>query len=144
MRFLGLELGLKEESRRVAFYWIGGKTKSALGLWEKPPWVSETNARDLIVTQHFAFEVDLADLGRMVATMKQRGIKLRNFFGETTDVPPMNWTESPVQITDKKAVVLHQGTSTIGGHRGTHWARLTNRPLRQEERSSRAANDQRR
>ncbi len=86
-KVLGLELGLKEESRRVAFYWIGGKTKSALGLWEKPPWVSETNARDLIVTQHFAFEIELADLGRIVATMKQRGVKLRNFFGETTDVP---------------------------------------------------------
>lgn len=86
-KVLGLELGLKEESRRVAVYWIGGKTKCALGLWEKPPWVSETNARDLIVTQHFAFEIDLADLGRMVATMKQRGIELRNFFAETTDVP---------------------------------------------------------
>jgi lactoylglutathione lyase len=30
-KVLGLELGLKEESRRVAFYWIGGKTRSALG-----------------------------------------------------------------------------------------------------------------
>jgi len=86
-RVLGLELGLKEESRRVAIYWIGGKTKSALGLRDKPPWVSETTAGDQIVTQHFAFEIDLADLGRMVASMKQRGIELRNFFGETTDVP---------------------------------------------------------
>jgi len=86
-RVLGLELGLKEESRRVAIYWIGGKTKSALGLWDKPPWVSETTAGYQIVTQHFAFEIDLADLGRMVASMKQRGIELRNFFGETTDVP---------------------------------------------------------
>jgi catechol 2,3-dioxygenase-like lactoylglutathione lyase family enzyme len=86
-RILGLELGLKEESRRVAIYWIGGRTKSALGLWEKPPWVSETKAGDQIVTQHFAFEIDLADLGPAVASMKQRGIELRNFFGETTDVP---------------------------------------------------------
>jgi lactoylglutathione lyase len=86
-KVLGLELGIKEESRRVAIYWIGGRTKSSLGLWEKPPWVSETKAWDLIVTQHFAFEIDLADLGCMVATMKQRGIELRNFFGETTDVP---------------------------------------------------------
>jgi lactoylglutathione lyase len=84
---LGLELGLKEESRRVAIYWIGGKTKSALGLWEKPPWVSETNAGDQIVTQHFASEIDLADLGRVVASMKQRRIELRNFFGQTTDIP---------------------------------------------------------
>ncbi len=86
-KVLGLELGLKEESRRVAIYWIGGKTKSALGLWEKPPWVSETNAGDQIVTQHFAFEIDLADLGPVVASMKQRRIELRNFFGQTTDIP---------------------------------------------------------
>lgn len=86
-KVLGLELGLKEESRRVAIYWIGGKTRSALGLWEKPPWVSETNARDQIVTQHFAFEIDLADLGRVVAGVKQRGIEFRNFFGQTTDIP---------------------------------------------------------
>ena len=85
-KVLGLELGLKEESRRVALYWIGGKTKGALGLWEKPPWTSETNADDQIVTQHFAFEIDLADLGRVVASMKQRGIELCNFFGEATDV----------------------------------------------------------
>ena len=45
------------------------------------------NARALIVIQHFAFEIDLADLGRVVTSMKQRGIELHNFFGETTDVP---------------------------------------------------------
>jgi catechol-2,3-dioxygenase len=28
-KVLGLELGLKEESRRVAIYWIGGRTKRA-------------------------------------------------------------------------------------------------------------------
>ena len=86
-KVLGLELGLKEESRRVAIYWIGSQTKSARGLWEKPPWVSEANAGDQIVTQHFAFEIDLADLGRVVASMKQRRIELRNFFGQTTDTP---------------------------------------------------------
>jgi len=84
---LGLELGLKEEARRVAIYWIGGKTKSALGLWENPPWVSGGNTGHQIVTQHFAFEVERADLGRAVAGIKKCGIELRNFFGETTDVP---------------------------------------------------------
>jgi lactoylglutathione lyase len=84
---LGLELGLKEQARRVAIYWIGGHGKTALGLWEKPPWASERNAGDQIITQHFAFEVDLADLGRAVAAVKRGGIELRNFFEETTDVP---------------------------------------------------------
>ena len=86
-RVLGLELALKEQERRAAFYWIGGRGKTALGLWEKPPWASGTNPREQIVIQHLAFEVDLADLDRTVAAVKQRGIELRNFFGQPTDVP---------------------------------------------------------
>ncbi len=86
-KILGLELGMKEQVRRVAFYWIGGQGKTALGLWENPPWVSEGNTGGQIITQHFAFEIDLADLGRALAGMKQRGIELRNFFGQATDVP---------------------------------------------------------
>lgn len=86
-KVLGLELALKEQERRVAFYWIGGRGKTALGLWEKPPWVSEGNAGDRIITQHFAFEVDLADLSRTMAAVKQKEIELRNFFGRITDTP---------------------------------------------------------
>lgn len=86
-RVLGLELAMKEQARRVAFYWIGGWGKTVLGLWEKPPWVSGRNSGDQIITQHFAFEIDLTDLGRVVAAVKQRGIELRNFFGQTTSVP---------------------------------------------------------
>ena len=86
-KVLGLELGMKEQARRVAFYWVGGQGKGVLGLWENPPWASERNAGDQIITQHFAFEIDLADLGRAVAGIKQRGIELRNFFEQTTDVP---------------------------------------------------------
>ena len=86
-KILGLELGMKEQARRVAFYWIGGQGKTALGLWKNPPWVSDGNTAGQIITQHFAFEIEPADLGRAVAGIKERGIELRNFFGETTDVP---------------------------------------------------------
>jgi len=86
-KILGLELGMKEQARRVAFYWIGGQGKTVLGLWENPPWVSEGSTGGQIITQHFAFEIEPADLGRVVASIKERGIELRNFFGETTDVP---------------------------------------------------------
>src|SRR5690349_11214103 len=84
---LGLELAMKERERRVAFYWIGGQGKTMLGLWENPPWVSERNAEDRIVTQHFAFEIVPADLACAVAAIKKRGIELRNFFQQATDVP---------------------------------------------------------
>src|ERR1700746_3246946 len=49
--------------------------------------VTENNGEETPGVDQFAFEIDPADLGRVVATMKQRGIELRNFFGETTDVP---------------------------------------------------------
>lgn len=48
---LGLELGMKEQARRVAFFWIGGQGKSVLGLWENPPWVSAGNTTGQIITQ---------------------------------------------------------------------------------------------
>ena len=84
---LGLELGMKEQERRVAFYWIGGQGKTALGLWENPPWALERDAGNRIIKQHFAFEVDPSNLGSVVAGLKQRGIQPRNFFGEATDTP---------------------------------------------------------
>lgn len=84
---LGLELGMNEQERRVAFYWIGGQGKTALGLWENPPWVLERDVGNRIIKQHFAFEVDPSNLGRAVAGLKQRGIQPRNFFGEATDTP---------------------------------------------------------
>jgi catechol 2,3-dioxygenase-like lactoylglutathione lyase family enzyme len=86
-RIVGLELGMKEQVRRAAFYWIGGQGKTALGLWENPPWASERGVEDQIIKQHFAFEIDPANLGRAVAGIKQRGIEPRNFFEQTTDVP---------------------------------------------------------
>src|SRR5437016_12060230 len=52
---LGLELGMKEQARRAAFYWVGGHGKTLLGIWEKPPWVLNRNPGDPIITQHFAF-----------------------------------------------------------------------------------------
>lgn len=84
---LGLQLGMKEQARGVAFYWIGGQGKTALGLWENPPWVSDGNTAGQIITQHFAFEIERADLSRAVASVKERGIELRNFFGQITDTP---------------------------------------------------------
>src|SRR5260370_35541753 len=86
-KILGLELGMKEQARRVAFYWIGGRGKTALGLWGKPPRGSERNAGDPPITEHFAFEIDLTDLGRANAGIKHKGIAFRNFFGERTYLP---------------------------------------------------------
>ena len=54
---LGLELGLTEQARHVAIYWIGGHGKTALGLWERPPWASERNVGDQITRQDTRIQV---------------------------------------------------------------------------------------
>jgi lactoylglutathione lyase len=52
---LGLELAEVIWKRRVAFYWIGGRGNSMLGLWE-----SGTSPQRLSL--HIAFRSDLSDL----------------------------------------------------------------------------------
>jgi catechol 2,3-dioxygenase-like lactoylglutathione lyase family enzyme len=84
---LGLELGMKEDARRAAFYWVGGQRNTMLGLWETLPWAPERNNSEPIVPHHFAFEVAPVDLSRVIANVKSRGIILWNFFGKATDVP---------------------------------------------------------
>ena len=76
---LGLELGVKEEGRRLAFYWIGGWGRSALGLWEKPA--------EQITSRHFAVEIALADMNRAVDDLRSKGLPTTNFFDQATDVP---------------------------------------------------------
>ena len=51
---LGLELGLVDAQRRVAFYWVGGRGEAMLGLWEKPD--------KEIRPQHFAFRASIEDI----------------------------------------------------------------------------------
>jgi catechol 2,3-dioxygenase-like lactoylglutathione lyase family enzyme len=84
MRFygetLGLELGLREEARRVAFYWVGGRGEAMLGLWEKPA--------DQISPQHYAFRATVEDLlTRAVPYLKERDLQPRNFLNDGTDRP---------------------------------------------------------
>jgi lactoylglutathione lyase len=76
---LGLEPGTVDRARRLAIYWIGGRGKAMLGLWEKPP--------EKIVVQHFAFEVRLDDLDRVMEAAREQRIELRDFFDQPADVP---------------------------------------------------------
>jgi lactoylglutathione lyase len=84
---LGLELAHREEARRAAFYWLGRRRNTMLGIWENPPWTAAERAGNLIVIQHIAFETEFADLSRAIANVNARGIQLRNFFDEVTDQP---------------------------------------------------------
>jgi lactoylglutathione lyase len=88
---LGLELALRREvdaaaadahsrgARRFAFFWVGGRGHSMLGLWER--------GREGIRPQHCAFEVGLEELPRVVARLEARGVEFRDFFQQRTTVP---------------------------------------------------------
>jgi catechol 2,3-dioxygenase-like lactoylglutathione lyase family enzyme len=83
MRFyeqvLGLELGTRDDARRLAIYWIGGRGRAFLGLWETP--------KEQISRQHFAFEVELRNLEAATRSLSALGIGVRNFFDEPTEEP---------------------------------------------------------
>jgi catechol 2,3-dioxygenase-like lactoylglutathione lyase family enzyme len=76
---LGLELGMLEETRRIAFYFIGGWNKTMLGLWEKPG--------EEIHSQHLAFEVPLNEFDVEAEKLRSNGITTKNFFNEDSHMP---------------------------------------------------------
>lgn len=83
MRFyeevLGLELGMLDAQRQVAFYWVGGRNTSMLGLWQKPA--------DEIVSQHFAFEVPTARFDEAMEGVLHHGVAVYNFLRDGTSRP---------------------------------------------------------
>jgi lactoylglutathione lyase len=84
MAFYGdaLRLDLAEffPERRVAFYWIGGRGSSMLGLWE-------VGTLPLRQSVHLAFRVGLADLLRAPQDLQQAGIAPLDFEGHPTEEP---------------------------------------------------------
>lgn len=76
---LELEFGLKEEGRRVAFYWIGERGQAMLGLWEQGP--------AQVFPQHFAFEVTVEDMRKAVAYLKSKDLKAHNFLKDGIERP---------------------------------------------------------
>lgn len=77
---LKLELAQAFPERRVAFYWIGGRGKSMLGLWE----VGTVPQR---MSLHLALTVDLPDLLEASQHLRATGIVPRDFSGHPTDEP---------------------------------------------------------
>lgn len=68
------------ESRRVAFYWLGGHGKSMLGVWE----VGSAPSR---LSTHLAFRVSNEDLERSLDLLRAAGIKPLDLAGRETDQP---------------------------------------------------------
>jgi len=77
---LGLELAEVFPERRVAFYWIGGRGNSMLGLWE----VGTGPQR---MSLHLAFRVDLEDLLAAVERLRAANVIPLDFDGKPTGEP---------------------------------------------------------
>jgi lactoylglutathione lyase len=77
---LGLELADVFWDRRVAFYWIGGRGTSMIGLWE-------TGSGPQRLSLHLAFRVDLPDLLEAPARLRAAHVAPLDFAGEPTDEP---------------------------------------------------------
>jgi len=77
---VGLELALMVPDRRVAFFWIGGRGQSMLGVWEVG---TAPNAMRL----HLAFTCEAADVLASPAKLRALGVEPRGFEGEPVEEP---------------------------------------------------------
>ena len=77
---LGLELAQVFSERKVAFYWIGARGGSMLGLWE----VGTAPQR---LSLHIAFRVDLPDLLRAPEILRAANVTPLDFAGNPTQEP---------------------------------------------------------
>lgn len=68
---VGLELAHRVPSRNAAFFWIGGRERSMLGLWE-------IHSSPVRLRLHIAFTATLDDVIRSVATLRAHGIVPRD------------------------------------------------------------------
>lgn len=76
---LGLKLAHLDETRPIAFLWIGEGKDFMLGLWEQ---------KENLQPRHFAFSCDLQDiLDYSAEYLKNRNLKPYNFLKDGMDTP---------------------------------------------------------
>ncbi len=80
---LGLELAHVVPARRVAFFWIGSRGRSMLGLWQSGAGPQTTTT----TTTHVAFAVAAGDVIASPAKLQSAGIVALDFNGQPTDEP---------------------------------------------------------
>jgi lactoylglutathione lyase len=77
---LGLELAHVESARRAAFFWVGARGDSMLGLWQGGAGPQKT-------TTHIAFATTAEDVLRAPQRLQSAGIDALDFNGRPTDEP---------------------------------------------------------
>ena len=85
-KVLGLEFAHEDETRPIAFLWIGKNKESMLGLWEQ---------KENLQTRHFAFTADKEDiLNYSVEFLNNKNLKPYNFL-KNGSVEPMVFAWMP-------------------------------------------------
>ena len=77
---LGLELAHVLPTRRAAFFWVGARGHSMLGLWHGGAGPQKT-------TTHIAFATTAEDVLRAPQRLQSTGIEALDFDGRPTDEP---------------------------------------------------------
>jgi lactoylglutathione lyase len=77
---VGLELACRIDERRAAFFWIGGRGRSMLGLWEAGDGPN-------VMRLHLAFAATVADVLAAPARLRAAGVAPLGFHGEPSDEP---------------------------------------------------------
>jgi lactoylglutathione lyase len=77
---LGLEVAATFDQPKVAFYWIGGRGKGMLGLWEM-------GGGPQRMSLHVAFSVSLNDLLGSIEKFRKAGIEALDFARKPTTEP---------------------------------------------------------
>lgn len=67
---VGLELAHTLPSRNAAFFWIGGREQSMLGLWS-------VHSSPIRLRSHIAFRTELEQVRKSVAVLRSKGITPR-------------------------------------------------------------------
>ena len=76
---LGLELAHRDETRPIAFLWIGKNKEAMLGLWEQ---------KENLQARHFAFSADQEDILNYSAEfLKSKKLKPYNFLKDGIEEP---------------------------------------------------------
>ena len=84
-RLVGLPLALQLPERAAAFFWIGGRGESMLGLWS-------LGSAPMGLSLHVAFRASLADVLGACDALRATGITPLSFFGaEATEPSVISW-----------------------------------------------------
>ncbi|WP_026871207.1 VOC family protein [Inquilinus limosus] len=71
---LGLEMAHRVPERHAAFFWVGTRERSMLGLWS-------IHSSPLRFRLHISFRVDLEDVSRSIQALRAAGVEPRPAFG---------------------------------------------------------------